>query len=265
MNPHAVRLNFKESGQGVPIILLHGFPFNNSIWDKVVPHLAGYARLICPDLRGHGKSPAPDGIYSMESMASDIALLMDTLSIEKAILVGHSMGGYISLAFIAEFQQRCIGLGLVASGANADLPEKRKSRYQIIADLEVNGTDTILANMPDSLTNSPEVKHKVIEMIQMTPIPGLVGALKGMAERPDRMNLLPAISVPTLIVAGDNDKIIPIEAATRMAQKIPDCKLEIIPGAAHMPMLEKPLALSRVLTDLIERVKADRGYSKGVT
>ena len=108
-----------------------------------------------------------------------LALLMDTLSIEKAILVGHSMGGYISLAFIAEFPQRCIGMGLIASGASADLPEKRISRYQTIADLEVNGTNAIYATMPDSLTNSPEVKYKVIEMISMTPIPGLIGCIKG--------------------------------------------------------------------------------------
>jgi 3-oxoadipate enol-lactonase len=265
MSIPAVSLNYKESGQGVPVILLHGFPFNHSIWDQVVTQLAESARLICPDLRGHGISPAPDGIYTMESMASDITLLMDTLSIEKAILVGHSMGGYISLAFIAEYPQRCIGLGLIASGASADLPEKRISRYQTIADLEVNGTNTICSSMPDSLTDTPEVKSKVIEMICMTPIHGLIGSLKGMAERPDRMNLLPAITVPTLIVAGHNDKIIPIEAAKNMAHKIPDCKLEIIQGAAHMPMLETPMALSNALKNLILRVKENMSYQKGVT
>ncbi len=265
MGAEAVRLNYIEHGQGLPVILIHGFPFNGLIWAQVLNRLAGSARYICPDLRGHGLSPAPDGIYTMESMALDIALLMDTLSIEEAVLVGHSMGGYISLAFVAEFPQRCIGLGLVASVANADSPEKRQSRYRTIADLEVNGTNTILATMPSSLTNSPEVKSMITEMICKTPMTGLVGAIRGMAERQDRMNLLPEITVPTLIVAGDNDKIVPIEVASNMANKIPGCKLEIIPGASHMPMLETPQALGRGLRYLVERVQNDSRYPKGVT
>jgi len=255
MNTKAVHLNYKENGQGLPVILLHGFPFNNSIWDQVICHLSGSARIICPDLRGHGLSPAPDGIYTMETMAADIALLMDTLSIEEAVLIGHSMGGYISLAFIAEFPHRCIGLGLVTSLAKADTPEKRQSRYQTIADLEVNGANSILANMPSSLSNSPEVQSKVREMIYMTPITGLAGALRGIAERPDRMNLLHTITIPTLIVVGDNDNIVPIEAASSMVKIIPGCKLQIIHGAAHMPMLETPQALGSALSLLLERIQ----------
>jgi len=265
MKSQAVRLNYKEYGQGLPLILHHGFPFNNSIWEDVAYLLSGSAHIICPDLRGHGISPAPGGIYTMESMAADIAILMDNLFIDEAILVGHSLGGYISLAFIAEFPQRCIGLGLVTSLASADSPEKKPSRYQTLVVLEENCTNSIIANIPDSLTNFPEVEQKVREMICMTPMAGLVGTLRGMAERPDWMKLLSSITIPTLIVAGENDKIVPLEAARSMAQKMRTCKLEIIQGAGHMPMLETPQTFSRMLRYLMDRVQNDMSYPKGVT
>ena len=119
-----VDLFYNEQGQGTPVILLHGFPFNHTIWQPVMPLLAEHARLIMPDLRGFGQSPVTDGVYSMRLMAEDVVALMDKLGLEKAVLVGHSMGGYISLAFAQAYPNRLLGLGLVATQDSSDLPEK---------------------------------------------------------------------------------------------------------------------------------------------
>jgi pimeloyl-ACP methyl ester carboxylesterase len=124
-----VELYYEEFGQGVPVILLHGFPLNHTIWMPVVERLQSHVRVITPDLRGHGKSPATDGDYSMRLMAEDIHALMNRLDIPKAVLVGHSMAGYASLAFARAYPGRLAGLAMVASQAEADTPEKRQARY----------------------------------------------------------------------------------------------------------------------------------------
>jgi 3-oxoadipate enol-lactonase len=99
MDNKTVQLYFKETGEGAPMVLVHGFPLDHTIWDPVVPLLEPHARLILPDLRGHGRSPAPGGVYDMRTMADDLLSLIDALQIERVTLIGHSMGGYVSLAF----------------------------------------------------------------------------------------------------------------------------------------------------------------------
>ena len=127
MEINPVDLFYKEYGQGTPVIFLHGFPFDHSIWEPLVPLLSKDARMILPDLRGFGRSPVTEDIYSMRLLAEDVLHLMDHLKIEKAVLVGHSMGGYVSLAFAHAYPGRLLGLGLVATQAAADGPERRQS------------------------------------------------------------------------------------------------------------------------------------------
>ncbi len=249
-----VQLCYKEYGNGVPVILIHGFPFNGSIWEEIAARLSRSARLICPDLRGHGLSPAPEGIYTMELMARDVALMMDNQGIHKAVIVGHSLGGYISLAFLSLFAQRCIALGFVATQAGSDSPEKKKGRYQTVEKLENKGVEALTEGMPESLSDFPEIRDRIKTMIRATHKNGLIGALLGMAERTDYTTQLKVISVPALVVAGEQDKLIPIETAREMADLIPGSKIEIIPGTGHMPMMESPDLLSKVLLDFIKRV-----------
>src|SRR5512144_1307135 len=120
-----VNLAYEEHGEGTPVILTHGFPLNRSIWYPVVPKLSEKVHLILPDLRGHGQSPVPEGVYSMRLLAEDLRALMDQLNIEKVVLAGHSMGGYVSLAFARAYPGRLAGLALVATQAAADSPERR--------------------------------------------------------------------------------------------------------------------------------------------
>ncbi len=122
----SVSLAFDRFGQGVPLILMHGYPLNRTIWKGVIPYLQDVADVIIPDLRGHGDSPIPQGEYRMETMAGDVITLMDKLGIDRAVIAGHSMGGYVALSLIRNYPERVIALALVASQAEADSPE----RYQ---------------------------------------------------------------------------------------------------------------------------------------
>ena len=235
-----VSLYSVEHGQGIPIILLHGFPFNHSIWNNLVPSLAVRARLICPDLRGHGKSSTPEDSFQMEDLAGDVHELMVNRSIDQAILVGHSMGGYVSLAFLESFPEKCLGLILVASHASADTGEKREGRFATISKLENQDLAGVADSMTKILSDSHEIQQDLRSMILSTPIPSLIGCLRGMAERPDRSGLVKMLKIPILIIAGENDKILPVESAKKLSAQAKNARLVVIPGAGHMPMLEKP-------------------------
>src|SRR5512133_3839444 len=152
MEINPVDLYYEEHGQGTPVIFLHGFPFDHTIWKPIVPLLKNEARLILPDLRGFGKSPVPDGVYTMRLQAEDIKQLMDKLAIEQAVLVGHSMGGYVALSFAQAYPSRLLGLGLVATQASADNPERRQSRYKAAEAVAHKGAKVVASNMVSTLT-----------------------------------------------------------------------------------------------------------------
>lgn len=131
------KLFYEEIGHGNPLICLHGYALDHTIWLEMVEELKSDARIILPDLRGHGKSPAPEGKYSMRVMAEDVLEIMDSLRLERANIAGHSMGGYIALALAEYYPDRLSGLALVASHAYADVPEKRKHGWMISKELSI--------------------------------------------------------------------------------------------------------------------------------
>ncbi|WP_322510149.1 alpha/beta hydrolase, partial [Anaerolinea sp.] len=144
MTNQPVRLFYREHGQGKPMILIHGFPLDHSIWDAVAEDLSEKARVIIPDLRGYGKSPKPEGEYTMRMMADDLIALLDQLGIDKAIMVGHSMGGYITLALAKAYPQRLSGIGFVATQAAADLPERRQARLILVDEIKRKGAQAVV-------------------------------------------------------------------------------------------------------------------------
>ncbi len=246
-----VNLAYEEHGTGTPVILAHGFPFNRSIWYPIVPSLKQKARLILPDLRGHGQSPVPEGVYSMRLMAEDLRALMDSLQIEKAVLAGHSMGGYVSLAFAKAYPQRVAGMALVATQAAADSPERRAGRQHMIEEMRRKGIKAVADGMAPALTCQPELVESLRKMIMLMNPKGATSSLKGMAERPNAQEWLSAITVPSVVIAGVEDKIIPLERPKVMTQLLGRAWLVEVNGAGHMPMMEQPEAVSTAILQLI--------------
>jgi 3-oxoadipate enol-lactonase len=252
-----VSLQFTERGVNVPVILLHGFPLNNTIWASQLRDLHDMCRLIAPDLRGHGASHAPQkASYDMESMANDVLALMDTLALPKAAVIGHSMGGYVALAMWRLAPERITGFGLVGSHAWADTDEGRQARLKLAEKL-VDGNSAAVADamMPKMFAapaaEDPEMVTPLREMMLKTPQLTAAGCLRGMASRPDSTALLPEITVPSLVLVGQHDQIVSRERAQTMAAAMPHCLLIEIEGAGHMPMLEQPAATSFALRQFL--------------
>lgn len=248
----SVELYYEEAGQGFPIVLLHGYPLNHTIWRPVVDRLKAHARLITPDLRGHGLSPVTDGEYSMRLLAEDVYALLKKLGVQKAVLAGHSMGGYVSLAFARAYPQYLAGLAMVASQAEADTPEKRQSRYITIEEMGRKGVRVVAKKMLPRLTNHKDLEPQLLEIMLKTSKKGVAGILKGLAERPDSVEWLGQINAPAVVIAGVDDAVVPIERARTMAQMLARGWLVEIPQASHLPMLEAPDAVADALLQLVK-------------
>ncbi|MRR52619.1 MAG: alpha/beta hydrolase, partial [Rhodocyclaceae bacterium] len=233
MDLEPVDLYYEETGQGYPVVLLHGYPLNHTIWNPVVERLKEHARVITPDLRGHGQSPVTDGEYSMRLMAEDVHTLLKKLGVQKAVVVGHSMGGYVSLAFARAYPNCLGGLAMVASQAEADSPEKRQARYIAIEEVGRKGVRAVAKKMLPKLTPRKDLAPELLDMMQKTPKKGVIGALKGMAERPDALEWLAEIAAPAVVIAGEGDVIIPIEHSRTMAQMLTRGWLMELPHASH--------------------------------
>jgi 3-oxoadipate enol-lactonase len=257
IHTHSIDLFFEEQGSGTPLVLMHGYPLDHTIWQAVIPTLAELAWVIVPDLRGHGRSDAPEGIYTMRQVADDIAGLLDTLKIARAVVVGHSMGGYVALAFAQAYPQRLKGLGLVATQAAADAPDRREGRLATANEVLLKGMAGIAESMPLKLTTQAALFPILRRLILATQPQGAAGILRGMAERPDLTAFLSEIAVPAVVIAGAKDSLIPFQRSVEMAQVLPDAWLVTLPEAGHMPMIEFPELVASALAGLLHRT-ADR-------
>ncbi len=250
-----VKYYIHEQGQGLPVVFIHGFPFDHTIWDPVISRLEGHVRVIAPDLRGFGRSEAPEGVYTMRLLADDIAGLMDKLGEKQAVIVGHSMGGYVALAFAQAYPERLLGLGLVSTRSGADSEEGRKNRYATAEEVIRTGPKAVADSMAPKLARDTRLQEKLYEIMVRTHPNGLVGALKGMAERPDMSGFLPEITAWTLVVAGTDDQVIPASVSQQMSGAIPRAEWVEIPGAGHVAMMEAPEPVAGSLNRLITEVQ----------
>ena len=238
VNVNGVQLAYERRGKGSPLVLLHGFPLDHHLWDEVVPLLEDTFDIILPDLRGFGESTTVDSPYSMDDYAADIAGLLDQLGVQRAAIVGHSMGGYAALAFARLYPERVSGLGLVSSQVLADAPERKEGRYKSAADVSANGIESVVATMTPKFTSDERLQSYARESMEQQQPAAYVGALKAMAERADSTALLPSFSFPVVIVHGDTDALIPIDRAREVKEALPQAHLVEISGAGHIPMLE---------------------------
>ena len=255
---NSIRLHYVQAGQGTLLLLVHGFPLDHTLWQPQLDGLADAARLIAPDLRGFGQSDAPEGVYTMEAQADDLAVMLDTLQIEKVVVCGLSMGGYIALAFWKKFALRVRGLILMDTRAGADSPAARQTRLDMVELVKGHGAAAAAkAMLPRLLAEASRQSHpEQVEsiramMLRQSPT-GIIGAQLGMAERPDSTPLLPTINVPTLCVFGAEDVITPVEPEGRsMAAAIPGAKLVVIPNAGHLSNLEQPEAFNATVREFL--------------
>jgi YbgC/YbaW family acyl-CoA thioester hydrolase len=252
-----VSLAVDARGDGPALLLVHGFPLDHSMWAHQVATLARWRR-IAPDLRGAGVSDAPAGGYSMTTYADDLARLLDRLHVERAVVVGLSMGGYIAFEMLRRHRQRFMGLVLVDTRADADGPEQRRARDDLVELARSKGAAAVAERMAPRLLGrstqqtQPNIVDQVKAMAARTPVAGMVGALGAMRDRPDSTPLLATIDIPTLVVVGAEDEVTPPAQARAMAAAIPSATLTTIPGAGHLAPLEAPTAVTRVVAEFLE-------------
>lgn len=244
---NGIELAFERYGSGMPLVLLHGFPLDHSIWMDVVPLLQNDFDLILPDLRGFGESTTVDTQYSMSDFAADLFGLLNSLGLEKAAFAGHSMGGYVALAFAKLYPARISGLALVSSQAAADTPERKEGRYKTAEDVKVKGVGTVADAMTNKLSTDPHVREFIRPLILRQSASAVTGALRAMAEREDMMLLASTLSVPLFLLHGIADELIPIERAREINALKNDAKLVELARVGHMPMMESAAQVADAL------------------
>ena len=251
----AVKLFYEEYGTGLPVVCLHGFPLDHSIWKPLVPYLEAQAHLIFPDLRGHGRSPMLSEPYTMQDMAEDVLKLIDNLGFSKVLLVGHSMGGYVALQFARSFPERLMGLILVASHPFSDSPANKQGRLASIRKIQELGIKKVLADFPANLTPDQTVQDSIRPIIDGMSPEGAVGSLRAMAGRSDASDVLSNAKFPVEIVLGKKDPFISQEQRNKMQLKFQNAEFSLVENAAHMIMMEEPQIVGQMVLKILDRQK----------
>jgi pimeloyl-ACP methyl ester carboxylesterase len=256
---NSIDVSYDDIGTGLPIVFLHAFPLDRSMWAPQVGALLRQGRCITPDLRGFGASTAALP-YTMDQYADDVAVLLDTLGVQPVVVVGLSMGGYIAFAFWRRHRGKVRALVLADTRAGADTDEGREKRRRLIEVARSRGSGTVaemqIANMVGGTTRQrrPDVVETMRAMMAAAPVEGIVGALEAMMARPDSTPTLATIDVPTLIIVGDEDTLTPPAEAHAMHQGIRGSRLEVIGQAGHICNLERPAAFNHVVSEFVEGV-----------
>jgi pimeloyl-ACP methyl ester carboxylesterase len=258
-------LAYIDRGQGPPVLLVHGFPLDHTMWSAQIEALAAHARVIAPDLRGFGQSPLgkvdPQHGISMEQYADELAEFLDALNIaEPIILAGFSMGGYIAWQFVRKHGDRVRALIQCDTRAIADTDEGRAGRIKMAENVAEWGSARVAEIMGPKLLSAkaletrPELMAEIRRVVANTSPAAIAAAQRGMAARPDVTALLPSISVPTLILVGAEDAISTRDEMRKIADAIPNAEFVEIPASGHMTTMESPAALNKALAGFIARL-----------
>ena len=247
LNIDGTNIAFTRRGKGTPLVLLHGYPLDRTIWQDLAPMLVGEFDLIMPDMRGFGESDVMEADRSILGYASDVAGLLERLGIRKAHVAGHSMGGYVALAFARLFPRQTAGIGLVASQQLADTEERKSARHATALQVARDGVSSVVEGMTPKLSANAEVQSIVRSIIARQRPMGLAVALDAMGGRPDSTDILRSFTASAVIIHGSSDELIPVERAREMRLLMPSAHYLELPGVGHMPMLENPVAVAEAL------------------
>jgi len=245
-------------GDGPAVLLLHPFPVNHEFWIPVAETLVTRYRVILPDLRGHGESTVGEGPATMAKHAADIARVMDDADIGRAPVIGVSIGGYLLFEFWRKSRSRVAALGLCNTKAPADGPEARAGRLQAANDVLECGTEPFLESMVQKVfakttrETRPDLVDGALRMMRQMAPEDIAQVQRGMADRPDSVDTLKTIDVPTLLVTGDEDTLTGISEAELMRQQINGSQLRIIPKAGHYSPWEQPQEAARLLRQFLD-------------
>lgn len=247
---------YDDVGTGLPVVFVHAFPLNRTMWEPQLSALVGDCRCISIDMRGFGESTAAPP-YSMDRYADDVAGVLDALQIQRAVIVGLSMGGYVAFAMWRRHRDRIRGLVLADTRAGADTIEIVGRRRELIEIAETQGSTAVanrqIAGLVGMTTRDkrPDIYDAVHRMIAESTIDGITGALEAMIQRPDSSETCATIDVPTLIVVGDEDVPTPVAEARTLASLIPGSRLEILTQAGHVSNVERPAAFNTVVSEFL--------------
>ncbi len=257
-----LRLKYDEQGEGLPVVLIHGFPLCRRMWHPQLEALADAGcRVICPDLPGFGESPAAPGPISMAGYADAVIGLLDELDIAQAAIGGMSMGGYVLLNLVERYPVRVMGALFMVTRASADDAAGREKRTALAAEVS-GGNRLIVAETfarvlfaPDTAQKNPGLIAEVRQWMEATTAEGLAGGLLAMRDRDDYLPRLAGLTLPSLVVGAEQDLAVPIEHSRILAAGLPQSELCIIPGAGHMANLEQPELFNQRLVEFLARLR----------
>lgn len=236
------------------LLLIHGFPFSSRVWDAQTQALEENVVVIRPDLRGAGQSDTSPGPYLMETLAADVATVLDAVGVERAAIAGHSMGGYVAMAFLRMFSERVDRLALIASRLRADTPSEAQGRLELADRLERERNmeplvESMLPRLFGPLTEDihPETMERAADIMRNNDPLGAAAALRGMALRSSSEDIAEDVGVPVLVVAGARDHTIPLSEARANAREFRHGELVVCEDSGHLPMLEEPGHLTGAL------------------
>ncbi len=257
-------MGFDDDGTGIPVVFVHGFPLDRALWIHQRSALSSSARCIVPDLRGFGESTG--AASSMGTYADDLVALLDHLDIPSAVFCGLSMGGYICMELWRAHPDRVRGLAFCDTRHTADSEEQRTTRNELIEKTKEHGPQVVVDAQIDSLIapSTRERRKDIVEtlnaMILRQSVEGIVGALKAMSARPDSTETLKSVTVPTMVIVGEQDQITPPASAQAMFDLLPLSarpRIERVAGAGHVSCLERPAAVNHAISDFLATVESE--------
>lgn len=247
---------FDDVGSGTPIVFLHAFPLDRTMWAPQVHALSTRSRCIVPDLRGFGASSAAPP-WSVDRYADDVAAILDTAQVQRAVVVGLSLGGYVAFALWRRHRERVRAFVFADTRATADTAEAIERRRALIETARTGGSAAVAARQIETLVGrttrerNPELCRAIRATMDAAPVPGIVGALDAMMARPDSTATLATIDVPTLFVVGEEDTVTPVADARGMQALVPNSRLAIVPRAGHLSNVEQPDAFDFAVDEFL--------------
>ncbi|MGD0461857.1 MAG: alpha/beta hydrolase [Tepidisphaeraceae bacterium] len=245
-------LYYHESGKGLPVVLVHGFPLDHRVWRSQVHNLCAVSRVITPDLRGFGQSTG-GGAFTLQGLAEDLYVLLSRIRALPCVLGGLSMGGYVALAYERQYASTLRGLILIDTRAGADDSDARAARDGLIELARTQGSSAVAEKLmpkllaPATVQSQPDVADELRSIMQSCPALTIQHALAAMRDRPDLRPSLSRIAAPTLIIVGDSDALSPPSLAEEIHKSVAGSTLSIISGSGHMTPMEQPQLVSRAI------------------